>query len=109
MITEKKNWAFTEILGWKEDVDHVIQELKNEQILHGSLSSLEEKDGKCFIQYYACNEHVSRLTPREISLYNEIAFRNFVHMEYTYDGKESLTFPLNEQEGFPIKYWEWWK
>ena len=108
MNQDEKKWSFTEILGWTDDVENVIQELKNEGILHGSLCSIEEKDDKRFVQYYECNGDVCLLTPREISIYNEIAFRNFVHIEFTYNGRDCMAFPLNAQDSFPIKYWEWW-
>lgn len=108
MIQDDKKWAFTEILGWHNDVEHVINELKEANILHGSLCSREEKGDKSFVQFYACNQHVRELTPQEISVYNEISVRNYVHIEYTYNGRHCLAFPLGEKEGFPVKYWEWW-
>lgn len=108
MNQKEKNWSFTEILGWHDDVVRVVNELKAANILHGSLSSKEEKGEKLFVQYYSCNSDVCKLTPQEISIYNEISIRNYVHMEFTYNGKDSIAFPVGEKEGFPVKYWEWW-
>ena len=108
MNQDDKKWAFTEFLGWKDDVEKTIREMQDANLLHGRLCSLEEKGDKRFIQFYSCNERVDRLTEEEMSRYDEISLRNYVHIEYTFNGRESLAFPLGEKEGFPIKYWEWW-
>ena len=101
-------WAFIEILGYTDDVNNAIQALKNAKLLHGNLSSNEEKGNKRFVQFYICHKNVSVLTQEEEEQYNDIANLYQVNIEYTFMGSNCLHFPNSEGNDFSIKYWEWW-
>ena len=108
MNKNENAWAFTEILGTTQEVEKALQQLKEEGILHGSLSCEEEKGNKRFVQYYSCNEMVTLLTDEEKNRYERIAVQYRVHIEYTYKGRQCFEFPNNEEKEFSLKYWEWW-
>ena len=108
MNLEENKWAFTEFLGQTDDVKKAILALKDANVLHGSVSSNEEKGDKRFVQCYTCNTNVCPLTEEEAQIYNEIALRFHVSIEYAFMGRDCQYFPDNGNDDFPIKYWEWW-
>ena len=108
MKPEEQPWAFTEILGYTDDVEEAIQTLKKHHLLKGNLSNDETKDNKHFVQYYQCNPQVRLLTQQEKDTINQIANQHRVHIEYSYKGQQGQHFPLNEKNTFAIKYYEWW-
>ena len=108
MKMENKKWAFTEILGIREDVENAIHDLNNSNLIHGTPCSCEDKVEKRLVQFYECNENVCMLSPEEQKKYDIIACRNHVYIEYSYLGKVVLDFPLDNNNEFCLKYWEWW-
>ena len=108
MNLKNKQWEFTEFLGLTDDVEHAIQALKDAHILYGVLSSNEDKGQKRFVQYYECNETVRPLNETEKKIYDEVAVRYHVYIEYAYMEHNCDYFPLNESKQFILKYWEWW-
>lgn len=108
MTLKGKDWAFTEILGYTDDVEDALQALKKAQILQGHLSNDETKGDKHYVQYYECNNNIHQLTPQETQTFNQIANQYKVHIEYSYKGRQGQHFPLNEKNTFAIKYYEWW-
>ena len=103
-----KKWAFTELLGRTDDVRIAMDELHSKGLLHGTLCGKEEKGDKCFVQYYGCNSEVGLLSEYEVEKYNDIAERYHVCIEYTFMGRNCLSFPINGDHNFSVKYWEWW-
>lgn len=103
-----KKWAFTELLGIKVNVEKAIHELKDYKIIHGAPCSCEDKSEKRFVQYYECHNDVRILSQREKELYNEIANRCHVYIEYSYMGEVVFDFPSDTEHNFCLKYWEWW-
>lgn len=108
MEIEDKKWAFTELLGLREDVEKAIQELKENRLIHGAPCSCEDKEEKRLVQYYECNKDVAMLTVQEQEQYNEIARRCHVYFEFSFMGNVVLDFPSDKGNDFCLKYWEWW-
>ena len=108
MKLSENKWAFTEILGHVEDVKNAVEALKEAGVLYGRMSSIEEKNDKRFVQFYICNENVQPLSSEEEQIYNAVSLQHYVHIAYTFMGHACQDFPMNGENDFPIKYWEWW-
>lgn len=108
MKEENKKWAFTEILGIREDVESAIHELSKLKIIHGAPCSCEDKAEKRLVQFYECRSDVCTLSVEEQEKYNTIALNCNVYIEYSYMGKVVADFPLHTDYDFCLKYWEWW-
>ena len=108
MNLDEKKWAFTEFLGLKGNIENAIHALRDRHILHGSPCNCEDKGEKRFVQYYECNKDVRLLTDEEAEMYNEVAIRFNVLIEYSYLGNNSRDFPFSEEPNFCLMYREWW-
>ena len=108
MKPENKKWAFTEILGTRENVERTLCELNDAQLIHGTPCSREDKGDKRLVQFYECHEDMTILSPEEQEQYKIIARNCQVYIEYSFMGKVVMDFPSDTGHGFCLKYWEWW-
>lgn len=84
MSWDEKDWATTNVFGKTENVEGAIKELNMHDILYGRLTSNVTKNGMSHLRFYAYDKYVTQLEIKEENIYNEIAIRYDVFIEYEY-------------------------